>query len=173
MESIAQAWSLVADRWDEVMAQASEGDMANATPCADWSCQELVDHAMFWQGQGAAVFGAELPEGAGWDAVKPAMAAALADPAALEGTADAMGGMPKQAVAGLVTTDLLVHTWDLARSLGVDASLPEPAVQAAMMGLQRLPEEMLRSETMFGPAVEVPEDASAQDKLIGFVGRTP
>ena len=42
-----------------------------------------------------------------------------------------------------------------------------------MMGLQRMPEEMLRGERMFGPAVEVAEDASAQDKLIGFVGRQP
>ena len=39
------------------------------------------------------------------------------------------------------------------------------------MGLQRMPEQMLRSDTMFGPAIEVPEDASAQEKLLGFVGR--
>ena len=41
------------------------------------------------------------------------------------------------------------------------------------MGLQRLPEQMLRGETMFGAAVEVAEDASAQDRLLGFVGRQP
>jgi hypothetical protein len=41
------------------------------------------------------------------------------------------------------------------------------------MGLQRLPEEMLRSDRMFGPAVEVADDASAQDRLIAFVGRKP
>jgi hypothetical protein len=32
---------------------------------------------------------------------------------------------------------------------------------------------MLRNPQLFGPKVEVPADASAQDKLIGFVGRQP
>ena len=41
------------------------------------------------------------------------------------------------------------------------------------MGLQRMPEEMLRGGTMFGPAVVVPADASDQDKLIAFAGRQP
>ena len=39
------------------------------------------------------------------------------------------------------------------------------------MGLQRMPEQMLRGEGMFGPAIEVPEDATDQEKLLGFVGR--
>jgi hypothetical protein len=41
------------------------------------------------------------------------------------------------------------------------------------MGLRRLPDEMLRNDRMFGPAVEVADDASVQDKLIAFVGRNP
>ena len=81
--------------------------------------------------------------------------------------------MPKQGVAGLVIGDLLVHTWDLARSIGADDTLPEAAVESTLMGLQRLPDEMLRGETMFGPPVDVADDASAQDKLIAFVGRQP
>ncbi|MFT7647877.1 MAG: hypothetical protein ACI8Y4_002627 [Candidatus Poriferisodalaceae bacterium] len=32
---------------------------------------------------------------------------------------------------------------------------------------------MLRTDTMFGPEVEVAEGASAQDKLIAFVGPQP
>jgi uncharacterized protein (TIGR03086 family) len=100
-------------------------------------------------------------------------AAALEDPANLEGTAEAFGGMPKQQILGLLITDLLVHSWDLARSIGADETLPPAAVDAAMMGLTRMPEEMLRGGTMFGPAVEVPDTASPQDKLIAFAGRRP
>ena len=85
----------------------------------------------------------------------------------------ALGGTPKPAVAGLITADLLVHSWDLAQSIGADATLPEVAAESTLMGLQRLPEEMLRSENMFAAAVEVPADASAHDRLIGFVGRQP
>ena len=39
--------------------------------------------------------------------------------------------------------------------------------------MQRMPAEMLRSPKMFGPEIPVGDDASAQDKLIGFVGRQP
>ena len=41
------------------------------------------------------------------------------------------------------------------------------------MGLQRVPDAMLRSDNMFGPVVEVADDASPQDRLLGFLGRTP
>jgi len=81
--------------------------------------------------------------------------------------------MPRQGVAGLVIGDLLVHSWDLARSIGVDETLPAGPVQATLMGLQRLPDKMLRGGTMFGPAIEIADDASPQDQLLAFVGRQP
>ena len=173
MESIADIWGLAADKWDEVMDQVSDDDWTKATPCDDWSVRELVDHAMFWQGRGGGVFGADVEEDAGWATLRTALQAALADPANLEGNAEALGGMPKQAVAALITADLLVHSWDLARSIGADDTLPEAAVTSTLTGLQRIPEAMLRTDRMFGPAVEVADDASAQDALIAFVGRTP
>lgn len=173
MQGIGDVWGQAADKWSEVFDQIGDDDWAKATPCDGWTVRELVDHAMFWQGRGAGVFGAEVADDADWATVRAALGAALADPANLAGEAEQMGGMPKAAVAGLVTTDLLVHSWDLARAIGADETLPEAAAASTMMGLQRMPEEMLRSERMFGPAVEVAEDASAQDKLIGFVGRQP
>ena len=173
MESIGDVWGLAADKWDEVMGQVDDDDWAKSTPCEGWTVQELVDHAMFWQGRGGGVFGADAEEGADWATLRPALAAALSDPANLEGNAESLGGTPKQAVAGLITADLLVHSWDLARAIGADDTLPAAAATSTLMGLQRLPEEMLRSERMFGPAVEVADDASAQDQLIAFVGRTP
>ena len=173
MQGIGDVWGQAADKWSEIVDQIGDDDWAKPTPCDDWTVRELVDHAMFWQGRGAGVFGAEVADDADWATVRAALDAALADPANLAGEAEQMGGMPKAAVAGLVTTDLLVHSWDLARAIGADETLPEEAAASTMMGLQRMPEEMLRGERMFGPAVEVAEDASAQDKLIGFVGRQP
>lgn len=173
MNGIADVWGQAADKWEEVAAQVGDGDWDKSTPCDGWTVRELVDHAMFWQGRGAGAFGADVEEGADWSALRPALATALADPANLEGVVEALGGTPKPAVAGLITTDLLVHAWDLARAIGADATLPEEACSSTLMGLQRLPEELLRSEQMFGPVVDVGDGASAQDQLIGFVGRTP
>lgn len=172
MSGVSEVWTQAADKWDAVMATMGDGDGDKTTPCDGWTVTELVDHAMFWQNRGAGVFGVD-GEGVEWADLKPQVAAALADPANLEGEAAAMGGMPKQGVAGLITADLLIHSWDLARSLGADETLPAAAVEATLMGLQRLPDAMLRSETMFGPAIDVADDASAQDRLIAFVGRQP
>lgn len=173
MHSVGDVWGLAADKWDEVIGQVGDDDWGKATPCDGWTVRDLVDHAMHWQARGGGVFGADAASDADWATLRPALAAALSDPANLEGSAEALGGMPKQAVAGLITADLLVHSWDLAQAIGADATLPDPAVESTLMGLQRLPEEMLRREGMFGPAVEVADDASAQDKLIAFVGRNP
>jgi uncharacterized protein (TIGR03086 family) len=105
--------------------------------------------------------------------IRPKLSEALDDSGNLEGNAEAMGGMPKQQAAGFVIGDLLIHSWDLARSIGADDTLPADAVEATLIGLQRVPPETLRSSKMFGDPVEVADDASAQDRLLGFVGRTP
>ena len=173
VENIGDVWGLAADKWDEVVSHVGDDDWAKPTPCDGWTVRDLVDHAMRWQGRGGGVFGADVGPNADWAVLRPAIAKALANPANLEGNAEELGGTPKQAVAGLITADLLVHSWDLARSIGADATLPEAAVESTLMGLQRLPEQMLRSDRMFGPAVEVAEDATPQDKLIAFVGRNP
>ncbi len=166
-------WRQTAQKWTEVAGQVTDDDWSKPTTCEDFTVRQLVDHAMHWQAMGGGILGAGTEPGDPWSDVQPALASALDDPSNLDGTAEAFGGMPKQQVLGLLITDLLVHSWDLARSIGADETLPPTAVDAAMAGLTRMPEEMLRGGTMFGPAVEVPDDASAQDKLIAFAGRRP
>lgn len=172
MTAQGDLWRQAAGKWNEVSAQIGDNWEAT-TPCDDWSVRELVDHAMHWQGQGGSILGAGTAPGDDWSKIEPALSAALDDPTNLEGNADQMGGMPKQQAAGFVIGDLLVHSWDLARALGADDTLPADVVEATMMGLQRVPEQMLRGENMFGPQIDVADDASAQDKLLGFLGRQP
>ena len=169
--NIGTVWQQAADKWNEVVAQVGDDQRdAPCTSCPEWTVGELIDHTMHWQGMGAAGLAGAAPGGS-WDDVQAALSSALSDPANLEGTVDQMGGMPKQQVAGFVIGDLLVHSWDLARSIGADDTLPVEAVQSTHMGLQRVPEQMLRGDNMFGPAIDVGADASAQDQLLGFLGR--
>lgn len=157
-------WHEIGDRWDA------------PTTCSEWTVRDLVDHAVGWQGKVAAMLGgAPVAEGAEWPAVKAAMEAALADPTNLEGAVEGgpLNGMPRHQALGISVGDLLIHSWDLARSIGADETLPAEAVQATLMGLQRLPDAMLRSPGMFGAAKDVPEDADDQTKLLLFAGRQP
>lgn len=175
MQSPAEIWRLSADTFEGKLAHVGDDEWDTPTACGEWTVRDLVDHTLFWQCNLAGALGAEVTPDDGWPAIKSAVSAALADPSVLEGTLEAgpMEGMPKHMVLGLATSDVLLHGWDLARAIGADDTLPDAAVESVHMGLAQAPEEMVRNPQVFGPAVEVPDDASAQDKLIGFTGRQP
>ena len=173
MSQIGDVWREAAAKWSEVSGQVADEHWDLPTNCGDWTVRDLVDHAMHWQAMGGSVFGAGTTPGDDWATIEPKLSAALDDPSNLEGVAEQMGGMPKQQVVGFVIGDLVLHSRDLARAIGADDTLPAGAVQATLMGLQRVPEEMLRGETMFGPPIAVGDDASTQDQLLAFSGRQP
>jgi uncharacterized protein (TIGR03086 family) len=69
-------------------------------------------------------------------------------------------------------SDVLVHTWDLARATGGDETLnPE----TASIVLERLKpnDEILRSTGTFGPKLDPPPGADAAVELLCFTGRRP
>ena len=175
MQGPAAIWQQSADYFERTLDQVGDDQWDTPTSCGDWSVRDLVDHTVFWQANLAAVVGADVAPEDGWSAVKSGIAEALADPAALEGAIEGgpMNGMPKHQGMGLAVADVLLHGWDLARTIGADETLPADAVASVQMGLSNVPEQMLRSPNMFGPAIDVPDDASTQDKLLGFAGRQP
>jgi uncharacterized protein (TIGR03086 family) len=84
-----------------------------------------------------------------------------------------MGETPlDQLVGTILANDVLIHTWDLAKSAGIDVTLDPQLVEAALNGLEPL-DAIIRQERVFGPKVEPPASADMQTKLICFVGRTP
>jgi uncharacterized protein (TIGR03086 family) len=171
MSEIGDVWRQAADKWSEVSAQITDAHWDQQTTCDQWTVRDLVDHAMNWQAMGGGILGAGTAPGDDWETVRPKLSDALDDPSNLEGIAEAFRGMPKQQVAGFVIGDLVIHSWDLARTIGADETLPEAAVMATLMGLQRVPDEMLRGSNMFAPALDVADDASPQERLLAFAGR--
>ena len=84
-----------------------------------------------------------------------------------------MGEMPlADAIDRLVTGDVHIHTWDVARACGLVESL-DPEVTADMLAGMQPMDAALRASGHFGPKVDVPADASVQDRLLAFVGRRP
>lgn len=177
MAAPVEIWRQVADRWAEVYAQIDEDQWDNETPCAEWTVRELVDHLQ-WHGTALRMLGADIERGADWAEVRSTLDEILSDPSALAGTVDEFGGMPKQGLASFLIGDRLIHTWDLARAIGVDESLPADAVEATMAGLRHVPTELLRGRnplgiSMMADPVAVPDDASGQDRMLAFTGRRP
>ena len=152
------------------------GDSWDAqTPCSEWSVRQLVDHAVGVQVGFGGSLGVEADADDDWTTVKAAMQSALAGPDALAGMTShpALGEVPKARIIGIGISDLLLHSWDLARAIGADESLPPDAVAASYEGLQMLPPEVIRAEGRFADAIAVADDADLQSQFLAFSGRQP
>jgi len=178
VSGLIDVWREVADKWTEVYDGIGDADWDLQTPCKDWNVRGLVDHTLDWQATGGALLGAATAPGDDWQTIREAYAKHLSDPSNLTGTVDEFAGFPKQDLAALLIGDLLIHSWDLARSIGADETLPPAPVEAVMAGLHHMPPELLRGhnplgQAMMGPAVEIRDDASIQDRMLAFSGRRP
>jgi uncharacterized protein (TIGR03086 family) len=159
-------------------------DWSAPAPVDGWAARDVVAHLVEWlpsfvQG-GSDIEWPAVPSptedavGA-WDAHQRAVQEILDDPAKAEAdfTNPHTGSMPlAHAIDRFYTSDVFLHTWDLARATGQDESL-DPELCAAMLAGMEPIEELIRSSGQYGPAVPVPEDADPQTRLLGFIGRDP
>ena len=164
-------------------------DLSAPTPCADLDLRGLVEHFVGTSGaMGRLGLGEPLdpadPWGGGEGAAEGDWEARLRDnldtvargwsrPEAWRGDAEIGGStMPRSALGEMALVEVAVHGWDLARALGRTVELPPEAAAAvheAAAGSAGLGRQM----GAYGPAVPVPDDASALDRTLGDVGRPP
>ncbi len=171
MSNVVEHWSDVSDLWMQVSNQVVADDLDKQSSCDEWCVQEVMDHAHEFQLKGANALGANVPEDADFETVRAALLDALRDSADLDGTAEGFGTMPKHGVAQLMVGDLLLHSWDIAHTIGADATLPDRLTLSTLEALKQLPDSMLRAPNMFGPPLPVADDASPQEQLLAFTGR--
>jgi len=77
-----------------------------------------------------------------------------------------------EAIDQFVTSDILLHTWDLARAAGLDEHLDAEAV-AVMLPRVEAMGDALEQSGQFGASVPAPPGADAQTRLLCLVGRHP
>ncbi|MGP4100060.1 TIGR03086 family metal-binding protein [Nonomuraea sp. KM90] len=168
--------------------------LGDPTPCAGTPVAGLLDHIMglslafTWaarkttpseagSGQGAAGAAQLDPE---WRTLLPKRLDELVeswrDPKAWEGMTEAGGvTMPAAQIAVVALDELVLHGWDLARATGQPFTC-SPADTAAVLEFTTAaaaPEQAAGREGLFGPVVEVPEDAPPFDRALGLAGRDP
>lgn len=181
--------SETAERYRKVAGQFTERVRAvpadawdNPSPCEGWAARDVVGHLVGWVPDFISRWGVDLPAGpsantdpvGAWTRLNEGIQAALDDPEVAAREADSpMGRRSLQDIVGMIVMgDVLIHTWDLSRSAGLDETLDPDEVQQ-MSGMMEMSDEMLRSDGQFGPRVEVPADADPQTQLIAFSGRRP
>jgi uncharacterized protein (TIGR03086 family) len=180
-----------AEEWGEiggvfsarVDAVTAEGWHAPA-PVAGWTARDVVRHLVEWfpaflqSGSSARIdvwTSVDEDPARAWHELEQGVRTLLEDPATSTRMLSNrhLGEVPlDQAVSRFFTADVFMHTWDLARATGQDDRLDPERCAALLAGMEPI-EEAMRASGQYGPRVAVPDDADAQTRLLGFIGRDP
>lgn len=156
------------------------------TPCADFDVRGLLDHLVMVARRVRHVLTgghfAEIPQvtGVSDDEMGLAWSAALTDLRRDLPSVDLaalvtapFGTIPAAAAVASYTGEVAVHSWDLAVALGrTDLLDPGPVEAILPAATARLPRDG-REHLPFAEVVDVPDDAPAYDRLVGWMGRDP
>jgi uncharacterized protein (TIGR03086 family) len=171
----------------------TDDQLADPTPCPGTPVAGLLDHMMGFSLAFVWAARKSIPEGASgapqadaakldpeWRTVLPQRLAELAeawrDPAAWEGMTEAGGvTMPGEAMGIVALDELVMHGWDLARATGQPFTCDPVSASALLAFTAHMAEPAMlpAREGLFGPVVDVPEDASDFDRALGNAGRDP
>lgn len=177
-----------ADRHRRVAATFTErvrgtADWDSPAPVAGWTARDVVGHLTTWFPGFLDGAGVTLPAGPGaaddpvgaWTRQRDAVQALLDDPTEADRTIENphLCAMTLAGATNMIyTTDVFMHTWDLARATGQDDRLDPGECAVLVDGMEPM-EELIRGSGQYGPRVPVPDDADAQTRLLGFIGRDP
>lgn len=154
------------------------------TPVVEWRARDVVGHLTTWlpalvSAGSAVTFDAvpspqEDPVGA-WTATDVQVRALFDEPASDEMTFshEHIGTLPLPAMLDqYFTSDVVFHTWDLARATGQDDRLDEEFIAGALEGMSARA-DMIRASGQFGEQQPEPPGATVQDQFLAFIGRDP
>jgi uncharacterized protein (TIGR03086 family) len=169
--------------FDHVMKLFPEKALTKQSPCSDWKGVDVIGHVLggMKSVHSAATTG-EMPKTwpkpgadalAAWAKLRDQTLEALDHANVLQTVANTFfGPMPIDTFISFMGGDLMIHTWDLARTGKVDERLDPALCKSVLAMWKTMPAAMLRSPNVFGPLVKSPAGADAQTRMLNFVGRT-
>ncbi|HEV7999302.1 MAG TPA: maleylpyruvate isomerase family mycothiol-dependent enzyme, partial [Planctomycetaceae bacterium] len=145
-----------------------------------WKARDVVAHIVGGhrriianvKGAEPASLGADEDPKEAWEDASRAVDDITGDPEALSIEIDGPTGKMRvdEIIGRFVCMDVLVHTWDLARTVGADEHLDEELVRQAYDALQPM-DAMIRQPGVFGAKLEPPAGADLQTEFLYFLGR--
>jgi len=189
MSEISDKYRHRADLFEAKVAAVKPDQWSNQSPCDEWTARGVVGHIIDMHGVMLRGLDRELtpvpaladdPLGA-WKAARADIERLLDDHEFAAREVETPGGRMtvEQHVDEVASMDLVLHGWDLAKATGQDDTIDPNEVEKLWPALGNLPEEMYIPEAfgpgivVFGPKVDVPEDAPLQARLLGAIGRNP
>ena len=193
MGEIADRYRRHADAFERKVAAVRADQWSNQSPCEAWNARDVVDHIISMHGYmlrpvdrglSPAPSVQDDPLGA-FQAARAGVQAVLDDPelAGIECETPTGRMTVEQQIDQVVSDDLVLHGWDLARATGQDDTIdPDDvarlwgmttAIPAETMEKYRTPGAFGPGVEVYGPEVNVADDAPLQDRLLGLIGRDP
>jgi uncharacterized protein (TIGR03086 family) len=180
MTEVQERYRQVASGFGAVVSATSPDQWDTQTPCAEWKARDLMAHLVAGHqgvivgirgGEAVPLGEAEDPKEA-WQRASRAIDEIAGDPEAIATELDGpTGKMPAgEMISRFMSMDVLVHTWDLARTVGADEHLDEDSVRLAYDALKPM-DAMIRRPGVFGPRLEPPAGADLQTEFLYFLGR--
>ena len=188
MSDLVELFQKSVREFDSRVAAVNDEQWAAGTPCVEWDVRTLVNHIVnedrwvtpLLDGKTIAEVGDALdgdllgddPK-ASWRAAADEATEAVGRPGVLERTVHvSFGDIPGREYISQVLCDHVLHSWDLAKGIGASTALDQDLVDFAYGYLEPVAEAW-RAAGAFGPAVEVPEEADKQTRLLALTGRRP
>jgi uncharacterized protein (TIGR03086 family) len=171
-----------------------DDQLGDATPCTDYTLGDLLQHVR-GLAEAFTVSGRKEQQAGGSQPPPPGDASRLpddwrgetaewlvrltetwSDPAAWDGTAWIAGfEAPASAVGITAANELVVHGWDVARASGQELVLDDASIAPSreFVAMMSGPGSDDARGDAFGPALPVPDGASALDAVVAGNGRDP
>ncbi|MGI5268760.1 TIGR03086 family metal-binding protein [Nonomuraea sp. CA-218870] len=189
MNEIAARYGVRADNFAAKVAAVRPDQWSNPSPCDEWNARDVVGHIVDMHGAMLSPLGKSLSAAptveedplAAFVSARADVEALLADRAIAASEVGTPAGRltVEQHVDQVVSADMVLHGWDLARATGQDDTIDPSEIEAMWPGLQQIPEKMRIPGALgpgivvFGPEVKVPDDAPLQHRVLGLLGRDP
>lgn len=177
-QEVIDRYTTLITAFDARVQAAPADSWSNPAPCDGWTATDVVSHIVTgMNGVVAGLTGGEPvaadandPVGT-WNSARASMLATLSSADLSTNVSGPFGPMPaEQFIGRFMSTDMLVHSWDLARAVGGDETLDQDTVAAAYSGLKPM-DAMIRMPGVFGPKIEPAEGDDLQTEFLKFLGR--
>jgi uncharacterized protein (TIGR03086 family) len=166
-----------ASDWTSTKVERATSELDAPTTCDGWNVRTLLNHMLQTQryfvgaarGEDVAPPGGAPPHvlsdepPADFARARAETLKTFGQPGVIEKTGPALA---------IAFSDQLLHGWDLARSTGQEATMPDGLPDAAYSLIHgRFTEEQRKG--VFKPEIPVGPEVSAQDRLLAYTGRDP
>lgn len=185
MADVKDLFHRALDRYGQLVHSVRDDQWHDQTPCTLWDVRMLVNHLVsenLWMppllgGKTIADVGdafegdllGDTPRSAWDDSADRVIEAVSAAP--LDRTVHlSYGDVPAEHYVFELFTDLTIHGWDLARSIGADETLDPDSVDL-LYSHYKPREDALKASGLFGEKIVPPPGADTQTELLAVFGR--